>query len=49
MMLARFLNNALGTTHITPWNLGEIPEHWIDLIVRMSEREAELREAGLAR
>jgi hypothetical protein len=45
--MSRFLNGVLGTTHITPWTLGEIPEHWIDLIVRSKNLEAKMIEQGL--
>jgi hypothetical protein len=37
----------LGTTHITPWNLGQIPEHWIALIVKGTQLEAQMTEQGL--
>jgi len=45
--LARHLNAVLGTTHITPWGLGQIPEHWIDLIVRGVRLQQRLAEQGL--
>jgi len=45
--LAQFLNAAMGTTHITPWNLGDIPEHWIALIVYGNQIQCQLAENGL--
>jgi len=45
--LSRYLNRVLGTTHITPWNLDSIPEHWIDLIVRGTQLQARMVEQGL--
>jgi len=47
MMLSRYLNSILGTTHITPWTLGEIPEIWIDILVKMGNLEADMKSKGL--
>ena len=47
--MAAFLNRALGTSFITPWNLGEIPEHWIELIVQGRSLESRLIEQGLVK
>lgn len=48
VQLCAFLNQALGVTVITPWNIGQIPEHWIDMIVSAKQLEAEIRAAGKA-
>lgn len=45
--MAAFLNRALGVAFITPWNLGAIPEHWIDVIVRSTNLQAQMIEQGL--
>ncbi len=46
IQLSAFLNRTLGVSFITPWNIGELPEHWIEMIVRAKTLEAELRQAG---
>jgi hypothetical protein len=44
--LARYLNRTLGT-HLAPWDLDDVPEVWIALIVAGSEMRADLAEQGL--
>jgi hypothetical protein len=36
------LNRALGVTTITPWNVGQIPEHEIEMILAAKNLEANL-------
>jgi hypothetical protein len=38
------LNRALGVTTITPWNLGEIPEHEIEMIIAAKNLEASIAQ-----
>ncbi len=45
--LCQHLNAILGTTTITPWTLGEVPEHWIELIVKGTNLYHRMREQGL--
>ena len=45
--LARMLNHVLGVTTITPWNIGQIPEHWIELVVKGKQLEQRMHEQGL--
>jgi hypothetical protein len=40
------LNRALGTTTITPWNIGQIPEVEIEMIIAAKNLEATLLQAG---
>ena len=47
--LCAYLNQVLGVSFITPWNLSELPEHWIDMIVSAKNLQAELLRAGKAR
>jgi hypothetical protein len=46
-VLARTLNRVLGTTTITPWELAQLPDVYIELIVEGLNLQAELAEAGL--
>lgn len=46
--LARYLNRYLGT-QLAPWDLGQVPDIWIEMIVEGAEIRAELGEAGLIR
>ena len=41
------LNHVLGVTTITPWNIGQIPEHWIELVVKGKQLEQRMHEQGL--
>ena len=47
IVLCQHLNSVLGTTTITPWTLGEVPEHWIDIIVKTTNLQAQMAEQGL--
>ena len=46
VQLARGLNRYLGT-QIAPWELGAVPEIWVDIVVEGVALERELGEAGL--
>lgn len=46
MMLCRKLNQALGTTTITPWTLGDVPDIWIDIVRVMAQAEADVGAHG---
>ena len=48
IQLCAFLNRALGVSFIAPWNVGQLPEHWIDMIVESKSMEAQLLNAGKA-
>lgn len=48
VVLCRWLNGHLGT-RIAPWELGQVPEYWLELIVTGITLEGELAEAGLGR
>lgn len=46
VQLARRLNQYLGT-QIAPWELGAVPDVWVDMIVEGVALQRELGEAGL--
>jgi hypothetical protein len=41
-----FLNEALGVATIAPWNINQIPEHWIQMIIAGKTLEASLSRSG---
>jgi len=47
--LAGYLNAVLGVTTITPWGVGDIPEHWIETVIEGTTILAQLRERGLSK
>lgn len=48
MQLARYMNAVLGTATITPWNLDDVPEVWVDVVIALASRQVEMAEKGLA-
>jgi len=44
--LARYLNSTLGT-QLAPWELDQVPEVWIAVIVEGGRIRGELAEMGL--
>ena len=45
--MAQYLNTVLNVTVITPWGLGEIPEHWIEFIVEAESLKMQLAKQNL--
>jgi hypothetical protein len=44
--MCKALNDELHVSIITPWNIGDVPQHWIDVVLAARNLEANLAKAG---
>jgi len=44
--MARWLNSYLGT-HLGPWDIEQLPDVWLAIVVKGVNLRTELEEAGL--